>query len=210
MPTRLGNVLRASEIYAFERYCIEGITIWPRLFHVLPLRFIKDLEEKNNHLLFLLNSSLLAYINAIACILLGVSALINKSNTGQFYISLVPKQMALFNGGFDFISPVDYIVIGLALIGFAYGLYSVAVNAAEDYGLFVRAGFDLYRLDLLKQLRQPLPKELRDEKQTWLTLTEYFIAANHLGMVDINFPYSHYEKSSVANGESDSANIGYD
>ena len=61
MPTRLGNVLRASEIYAHERYDIEGITIWPRLFQILPSQFVKNLEEKNNHLLFLLNSSLLAY-----------------------------------------------------------------------------------------------------------------------------------------------------
>ena len=34
MPTRLGNVLRASEMYAYERYAIEEITIWPRFVPV--------------------------------------------------------------------------------------------------------------------------------------------------------------------------------
>ncbi len=189
LSTRLGNVLRASEIYAFERYCIEGITIWPRLFNVLPTQFVKNLEEKNNHLLFLLNSSLLAFFNAFLCVLFGAGGLTYQAITGIHFGNIPYIEQPFFARGFAFILPFEYVMIGLILAGFAYGLYSVGVNAAEDYTLFIRSGFDLYRMDLLKQLNQPLPKDLQDEKQTWMTLTEYFIAANRLGREEINYSY---------------------
>ena len=192
LPTRLGNVLRASEIYAFERYCIEGITIWPRLFNVLPSPFTKNLEEKNNHLLFLLNSSLLVYVNAAFCLIAGVSGLVYQAVSGSSLGTIPPDQQTFFVRGFSLIMPIEYVFLSVLFIGFGYALYTVAVNAAIDYALFIRSGFDLYRMDLLKQLRQPLPANLSEEKQTWLTLTEYFISANRLGALEINFPYVHY------------------
>lgn len=54
MPTRLGNVFKASELYAYDRYFIEAITVWPRLFAILPSQFVKDMEEKTNHFMFYL------------------------------------------------------------------------------------------------------------------------------------------------------------
>lgn len=89
LKTKFGNVLRASEIYASERYGIDGLTLWPRLAHVLPREFTASLEEQNNKLMFLLNSSLLAFILALATLSGAIARLIFPSLTLLFSDSLL-------------------------------------------------------------------------------------------------------------------------
>ena len=62
LPTKLGNVLRASEQYPLRYGLTAGIQIWTRLVVILPPNISKELEEKNNNMIFLLNSSLLCYL----------------------------------------------------------------------------------------------------------------------------------------------------
>ncbi len=38
LPTALGNALRASEDKVGQRYGLQSVVIWPRLFHLLPER----------------------------------------------------------------------------------------------------------------------------------------------------------------------------
>ena len=40
LPTRLGNIIRAAEQHA-DRYGIDGVTAWPRLYVVLPASFVE-------------------------------------------------------------------------------------------------------------------------------------------------------------------------
>ena len=198
LPTRLGNVLRASEIYPIERYHLEGITIWPRLFHVLPPQFVKDLEEKNNHFIFLINSSLMSYIIGAFSSAVGLIR-----SPCQLFISVLSchdphNPEWFFTRGFQSISPFEYLWIGIVFIFTGYFLYRIAVNAAVSYGLFIRAGFDLYRFDLLKQLKHPIPRTLKEEKEIWDTLCEFFIAGNRLGFNDFQFNYVSVTEGVVA------------
>ena len=176
--TRLGNVLRAGELYSLERYAMDGLTFWPRLFHVLPAQFLQDMEEKNNQMLFLLNSALLLYVNAFLSTLAGFYGLFLNSRTPLALVS-----NAYLNAFRNFY-PHDYLLIAVFLAVFAYMLYRIGVNAAEDYALFVRAGFDLYRFDLLKQLGQEAPTELSSERNLWEKLTDFFNVGNELGLSD--------------------------
>lgn len=44
LPTRLGNILLAGERYAEDRYGIDTIYFWPRLYPLLPEAFKRDYE----------------------------------------------------------------------------------------------------------------------------------------------------------------------
>ncbi len=151
MPTRLGNVLRASEMYAYERYAIEEITIWPRLVPVLPAELIGHIDEKNNHFMFLINSALLVYCNGLFSLLFGIVGL-PLTLFPNLIKPLTLKVQGFFYIGYDFINPIGYLVISALLFGFGYVLYSIAVNVAKEFGMNVCASFDLYRVNLLRQL----------------------------------------------------------
>jgi len=45
MPTRLGNLLRAAERKPLEKYGLDAILCWSRLWMLLPDAVKKDLQE---------------------------------------------------------------------------------------------------------------------------------------------------------------------
>ncbi len=59
MPTRLGNILRAAEIYPYERYGIDAAVIWPRLRPLLKPEAMAPLEDRKTTLALMLSMSLL-------------------------------------------------------------------------------------------------------------------------------------------------------
>jgi hypothetical protein len=195
MPTRLGNVLRASEMYAYERYAIEEITIWPRLVPVLPAELIGHIDEKNNQFMFLINSAFLAYCNGLLSLLFGVIGL-----PLIFFPNLIKplalKVQGLFYIGYDFINPIGFLVVSALLFGFGYVLYLVAVNVAGEFGMYIRASFDLYRLNLLRQLNWPPPKTILEEQELWRNISRFIVAAERLG--EVEFPEFQYEKGQVS------------
>lgn len=190
MSTRLGNVLKASEIYSQDRYLIESINVWPRLFPLLPKQFISDMEEKNNHLMFLLNSVLLIYIAGILSLFTSLIGFCVQS-----YSSI--QEQFFFHQEFISISHSQYLLISITLIIGGYSLYRLSVNAAQDFGLFFRAGFDLYRLELVKQLHHRLPSNRNDERNIWLDISDFFAVGEKLewNPESINHPSYHYHQS---------------
>lgn len=198
LPTRLGNVLRASECYADERYKLNSLVVFPKLLHVFPQHFTNELEDKNNRFIFLIHSSLLAYIIGFPALLIG---LLNKFFAPLCNYLFTPKwivnsfcQDGFISKGFSILSPNEYIIAGLFFIGVGYILYRVGVDAAREFALHVRAGFDLYRFDLLRQLNHRLPTTLNDEKQIWELLSEYFVAGNRLRFSEVRIRYHYHEK----------------
>ena len=196
LPTRLGNVLRASEYYADERYKLNSLIMFPKLLHVFPAHFVNELEDKNNRFIFLLHSSLLAYIIGVVASLLGI---LNKiffplCSRPSKWIDNPFCENGFISRGFSVLSASEYITVGLFFAVVGYILYRISVAAAREFALHIRAGFDLYRFDLLRQFNHRLPTTLNDEKRIWEKLSEYFVAGNRLRFAEITLNYQYYEK----------------
>lgn len=198
LPTRLGNVLRASECYADERYQLNSLVMFPKLLHVLPQRFLNELEDKNNRFIFLLHSSFLAYIIGVVAFFIG---LLNKlffpfcsSTLGLHWIVQRFCDAGAISKGFTVLSNTEYMIVGFLFIIVGYIIYRVGVTAAREFALHIRAGFDLYRFDLLRQLNHRLPTTLNDERQIWKLLSEYFVAGNRLRFAEVRIQYQYYER----------------
>jgi len=146
MPTRLGNILRAAEIYPYERYGIDAVVIWPRLRPLLKPEVMALLEDRKTTLTFMLSMSLLsALFSLIWCPVLAL-----RTNRWDLFL--------------------------LCALGWplAWMCYQNALQSALAYGEQLRATFDLYRHDLLKALNGPVPSTLEEERKEWLRLTRFF------------------------------------
>jgi hypothetical protein len=175
LPTRLGNVLRASEVYPFYRYGIDGITIWPRLYNFLPHDIKDDLEKINNQLAFLLNSTLLVIILVLACFSVASIQNLCIQHSGSWAIC----DQNIWLKGFRQFSYLFYYYSALGGVIISYVLYCLAVSVAVTYGLYVRTAYDLYRHRLLEHLNKTLTEKLDDEKETWEKIGDYYIAGDY-------------------------------
>lgn len=143
LPTRLGNIIKAAEEYPADkgRYGIDAVFFWPRLIAVIPDAARGDLSDARASMALLLNVSTLAF-------LLGVG-----SFTALAAAMLHPAA-AFWACGAG----------GLVLAALAY---RSALAPGRIYAELVRAAFDLYRVDLLKQLQFGLPDNLDEERALW-------------------------------------------
>ncbi|EEP70589.1 hypothetical protein MCAG_00916 [Micromonospora sp. ATCC 39149] len=141
LPTRLGNVLRAAEEHA-DRYGLDGVAAWPRLYVVLPEQFVAAFSGAATSLEAAVTISVLGAVFA----LLG----------GGLAAALLPwyGAVACVWGG-----------IGVALLG-----YRAAARAAVPYAQLVRTAFDVHRFALLEAMRLELPPSFGAEREQWRQL----------------------------------------
>ncbi len=145
-PTRLGNVLVASEEYPHQLYQLDAVLWWPRLAALLPETFRTQVDTALTPVLAMLNLSMMLTVLAFGG---GIAVLL----TNRLWWLLG----AIFFGGFL-----------LARV-----CYLAAVSQAVDYGESVRVAFDLYRHDILKQMHIPLPDNLFKERLLWDLLNKW-------------------------------------
>lgn len=147
LPTSLGNILLASELYPLDRFGVDAVLIWPRLFHLFPDRYMQFITEALSSLNFVLALATLSGVFGAA--------------SGLWLIALrAPAWLFLlcFWGGF--------FVAWLA--------YRSATSSAVAYAEQVKVGFDLYRHELIRQLRLKLPENPLEEKKQWLEIWTLF------------------------------------
>ena len=147
LPTRLGNVIRAFEFYPSVHYGIDGITLWPRLVAKIDKEYAALISDAKTSLDFMLNCTVLSTLIVAALL-----------STGLIYPTVrYSWQTAL--------------VWCLELAAFAVAarlFYIGAIGRAGAWGDVVKSAFDLYRLDLLKQLGYGhMPTSSSEERPLW-------------------------------------------
>lgn len=143
LPTRLGNILKNSERYSYQRYDMDAVLLWPRLYAILPESFVKSFGGAKASLDFML---IISSLSLLFCFTTGVYLLWIQANWWLFLLC--------FLGGF--------ILAKLA--------YNSALEAAVTYGQLIKSAFDLYKDDLIKQLGYEQPKSVAEERKFWSQL----------------------------------------
>ncbi len=144
LPTALGNALRSAEYYPKDRYGAPTTFMWPRLAYLAPERFRQDVAQFRTDYEWLLGVSFLS------------AAVATVTGLAQLVLGAAPLLFAAtFGGG---------MLVSLAA-------YRAAVSSAVEYGAQLRAGVDLYRTEVLRHLRWPLPHTERQEQEMWAEVT---------------------------------------
>jgi len=160
-----GNILRASEAYAGQRYGLDGVAFWPLLIAVIPPDYQKAIDSARNELAFLVNMSLLAIGFFCLCV------------TALLYTFILPG-ILLSPAQFEY-TALRYILASiLALICNSF-FYQACIYSVSSFGMLIRSAFDLFRLDLLKQFRMKTPKTSREEFYVWKDLNELIVLGRH-------------------------------
>ncbi len=145
MPTRIGNIMRTSELYAYDRYGIDPVIFWTRLRPLLSEEVVAPLADSKTARDFMLLMSIhLFTVTVIWCPIL-----------------------ALFTN--------RWILFLLCSLGWplAWICYQSAVQSATAYSEQIKAIFDLHRYELFKAFNLPIPEDGEEERQLWKVLANF-------------------------------------
>lgn len=137
--TKLGNTIRAFEMYPYNRYRMDAVTLWPRLLAVVPDRQTSAISEAVAEFNFFLNASFLSLLLVF-----------------WYFLTHRPREL------------IEYGIAVLPLV-LSYAFYQAACSQASGWGELVKTAFDVYRFDLLKQMRVQVPRTLTldEERMLW-------------------------------------------
>jgi hypothetical protein len=188
LPTRFGNILRAAETYPGLRYGIDAVRLWPRLVHVIPKEYYDKIEQSNNGLAFVVNCAVLSlFLGILSGLAAGYECLVCwYAYLGKdeilYFILVEPKFVDIY---FQRI----FIYLVICALGFivSWFFYRASFPIAMQYGNMIRSSFDLFRFDLLHQLKLTLPEDSDTEYELWQKVSEFIATGTRLG--PLHFEY---------------------
>ncbi|MEV0928349.1 hypothetical protein AB0I99_25090 [Streptomyces spongiicola] len=142
MPTRFGNVLRSAETHPYDRYGIDAVLVWPRLYPVLPQRFAAQLAVAASDV------DLMVTLCGLGVLFAGGGGVLAAAVV-SWYAAL------LCCGG------------GLLL---AWIAYRGAVQTALAYAAMVKSAFDVHRGRLIDAMGLERPVSWKTELDQWRQL----------------------------------------
>lgn len=156
-PTSLANTLAVAEEYPFERYGMDTAVFWPRLCAEMETEKLESLTTSFGAMNGLLNISLLSYVFAIECLIVGA---------GIAFSWIQPAAPPLLRLRWLFVVAPVGILVGL-------GGYRSAVRAAYSVGNELRTAFDYYRGRIFRRFNLKMPDDIEQERVVWLKLAAF-------------------------------------
>lgn len=123
LPTKLGNAISAFENHPFQVYNIDPSTGWYRLMAITPEGYRKQMADAEASFLAVLNLTAVSYV--VSAEFLAVSILWGDAR---------------------------WLVAGAVACVVGWVAYRYSCDLAKTSGEYFRSAFDLYRLDLLRQV----------------------------------------------------------
>ncbi len=163
--TDLANTLALAEEYPFERYSMDTAVFWPRLSAEIEPEKLQSLTASFGTMNGLLNLSLLNYLFAIECLVVGVGVIVGWLKPRTSPAPLIPPSPPIHPAWLFLAMPLAFIV------GFA--TYRAAVGAARSVGNALRTAFDYYRAQVLRRFDLKMPKDIEEERVIWLKLAAF-------------------------------------
>jgi hypothetical protein len=150
LPTALGNALRASEDRVGQRYGLESVIIWPRLFRVLPREFQEALDDEVTQL----------DVSARLTVTWSIAAAV-----GSVVVLRDPHALAEHPAWGAIVACV-WLLARLS--------YSSAVESALAHGSDVEVAIDLYRDRVVEAMRLPPTRKLSQDRRVFAQLCRLF------------------------------------
>lgn len=180
MSTTFGNIIKAWEYYPKDRYNIDAVYLWPRMFSILKDKnFLQTIQNEKITLDFLANTGFVFII---------------------FFLEFV---FVLFKSGEGY----QFLLGGGLSILTTCLLFYAANAAARDWGTLVCSAFDLYRYDLYEALYLPhlKSKDIDDEKAMWGSISEFIIYGDVSNTSELKgFNHSNFIKPESAGSNNES------
>jgi hypothetical protein len=170
LPTRLGNVLASNYEYAHRVYQIDPAIWLPRLTPLMPETFRAQMDNALTPMFCLINLS--SIFSALAVV-------------GGLLVVFLDQRSWLF------------LLIWIAGLLLALICYRASISQSAEYGTFIRVAFDLYRPELIKQLRFALPDTPQKEFALWGRLGKWV----HFREAHPGHPWADPENPSPLNYE---------
>lgn len=156
LPTRLGNVIASFEAYPGNRYGMDGVTFWPRLFIVLAREeFLPYVSQTRYAVDFLLNTSLLMALFGTESLLLRL---------------LIIPDFSLF-----------FTICGF---GLAWLFYMFSITSSYNWGSSFQVSFDLFRYQLAETLGLKPVTSFELEQEQWRGVTALWQSGKQFGGFD--------------------------
>jgi len=150
LPTALGNALRAAEDTVGQRYDLESVVIWPRLFQVLPERIRTAIDDEVTQLDVSARLTVTWTLAGMVCLLWllrDVAALLEN----PLWLAVVAS------------------VFLLARLS-----YQSAVESAIAHGVDLEVAIDLYRARVIDAMRLYPTVSLKQERRVFRELSGLF------------------------------------